>query len=103
MKSVINSFIIYRKDYKMGVFVGEFRLNKMNKSPGTYYYTENMRLTDLTTGEQIYLKTLDSIKDVGYCYQIQYYKNIELGVFVKKIDCVTKETLESYCDLDVCK
>jgi len=99
---LLKSYKVFKNGYYLDgnyVLLNTFRNGK--------YGDRTVKIENLTTNEEITGETFDKIiatkKEIGSCYYVQIFEPTNTIVFGKKIDCVTKETLESYCDLDVCK
>ena len=93
----------YKKYFNNEYYEGEFVVLKSSRSGGLYYSNIYITLESLKDDKIIQFKIIEDKYKPGECYYVQYYDELQYGAFGKKIDCVTKETLESYCDLDVCK
>jgi len=93
----------YKKYFNNEYYEGEFIVVKTSRSGGRYYSTRYVTLERLKDKKRIQFKIIKDKYKPGECYYVQHYDKLQYGAFGKKIDCVTKETIESYCDLDVCK
>ena len=100
--SIFNDYVKYKHEQFSEDYFKLLETNRGGKYQDRYVKIEKLKDKKVITIEVPNERYITK-HDLGSCYYVQYYDELQYGAFGKKIDCVTKETLESYCDLDVCK